>query len=50
MESFIISLNVLIVLDLAALRWSFDSRDGIDSHEWERSGSAFFPAYHYQSC
>ena len=33
MELFIISLIVLIVFDLAALRWGFDSRDGIDSHE-----------------
>ena len=33
MELFIISLIVLIVFDLAALRWGFDSRNGIDSHE-----------------
>jgi hypothetical protein len=43
MEPFIISLVILVALDLAVLRWGFDSRDGIDSHEWERSGSTFFP-------
>ena len=32
MELFI-SLVILFALDLAALRWGFDSRDGIDSHE-----------------
>ena len=35
MELFIILLMVLIVFDLAALRWGFNSRDGIDSHEKE---------------
>lgn len=50
MELFIISLIVLVALDLAALSWGFDSRDGIDSHEWERRGSTFFPAYRYQGC
>ena len=34
MELFIISLIILVALDLAALRWGFDSRDGIDSHQW----------------
>jgi len=33
MELFIISLMVLMVFDLAALRWGFDSRDGIANHE-----------------
>ncbi len=33
MELFIISLMVLIMFDLAALRWGFDSRNGINSHE-----------------
>ena len=50
MELFIISLIILVALDLAVLRWGFDSRDGIDSHEWERRGSTFFPTYPYQSC
>ena len=45
MELFIISLMILVALDLAALHWGFDSRDGIDSHEWKRRGSTFFPTY-----
>jgi hypothetical protein len=32
----IIVLTVLLVLDIAALRWGFDSTDHIDSLEWER--------------
>jgi len=36
MAMFIIFLVLLIVLALAATRWGFDSRDGIDSREWER--------------
>jgi hypothetical protein len=40
MELFIIPLILLVALDLAALCWGFDSRDRIDSHEWERRGSS----------
>lgn len=29
-------LLLIILLDLAALRWGIDSRDNIDSHEWMR--------------
>lgn len=47
MELFII-LILLVALDLAALRCGFDSRDGIDSNEWERRSSTFFPTSHYQ--
>jgi hypothetical protein len=46
MELLIISLIMLIALDLAALRWGFDSRDGIDSREWERQSSTYFPTHH----
>lgn len=35
MELFIL-LVILVALDLAALRWGFDSRDRIDSHKWAR--------------
>jgi hypothetical protein len=34
MATFIIFLGLLIVLALAAMRWGFDSRDGIESTEW----------------
>ena len=40
MELFIITLMILVALDLAAWRWGFDSRDVIDSHEYERRGSS----------
>ncbi len=32
----IVPLVTLIALDLAALRWGFDSSDGVNSPEWER--------------
>jgi hypothetical protein len=47
MELLIISLIVLIALDLAALRWGFDSRDWIDSREWQHRSNTFFPEHHY---
>jgi hypothetical protein len=47
MELFIMSLVLLVALDLAVLRWGFDSRDGLDSHEWERRNSTSFPTRHY---
>jgi hypothetical protein len=32
----IIFFTVLVVLDIASLRWSSNSNDGFDSLEWER--------------
>ena len=32
----IVAMVLLIVLDLAALRWGYDSRDGFQSPEWTR--------------
>jgi hypothetical protein len=32
-------LTLLIILDVAACEWGFDSTDGIDSPEWERRRS-----------
>ena len=32
----VVLLVALIALDLAALRWGFDSSDGVNSPEWER--------------
>jgi len=46
MELFFISLVILVALDLVVLRWGFDSRDGIDSHEWERRNSTSSPTHH----
>jgi hypothetical protein len=36
MATFIIFVVALILLDMLAWRWGFDSRDGSDSSEWER--------------
>jgi phosphatidylglycerophosphate synthase len=36
MTMFFIFLILLIALALVANRWGFDSRDGIDSAEWEK--------------
>lgn len=47
METLIIFLIIpalLIVLDIAALRWGADSRDGVNSLEWERRQS--WPGFH----
>lgn len=32
----LVVLILIIVLDIAALAWGVDSRDGINSPEWER--------------
>jgi len=42
----VILLIVLIAIDIAALRWGYDSRN-INSAEWERHGKTFFPAHHH---
>jgi sensor domain CHASE-containing protein len=36
MVTFIIFLVLLIALALVAMRWGFDSRDRLDSPEWQR--------------
>ncbi len=36
MLTIIILLLALVLFNLAVWRWGFDSRDGIDSPEWER--------------
>ena len=36
MESIFILLVGMILVGLAALRWGVDSREGINSPEWER--------------
>jgi hypothetical protein len=36
MELILIFIALLIVFDIAALLWGCDSRDGINSREWER--------------
>ena len=36
METLLILIMVVIVLDISALCWGFDSTEKIDSPEWER--------------
>ena len=36
METLLIVVMFFIVLDIASLRWGFDSTEKIDSPEWER--------------
>jgi hypothetical protein len=36
MMELLILLMALVVLDLAAMRWGFNSIDPLDSPEWER--------------
>jgi hypothetical protein len=36
MEFMIIMFLMLVAIDIAALRWGFDSRDEVDSPEWVR--------------
>jgi hypothetical protein len=45
MVTFIIILALLIVVALAAARWGFDSRDGIESPEWEQRANFAFPEH-----
>jgi hypothetical protein len=44
MVSFLMLLIAVIVLDIAALRWGFDSTEDINSLEWERRQQ--WPAFH----
>ena len=36
METLLVLTLLVIVLDIASLRWGFDSTEKIDSPEWER--------------
>jgi hypothetical protein len=36
METLLILLLLIIVLDIASVRWGFDSTEQMDSPEWER--------------
>jgi hypothetical protein len=44
MIMFIIFVALLVALGLTAVRWGFDSRDGIDSPEWQRRATLNFPS------
>ena len=36
METLLILILLVVVLDIASLRWGYDSTEKIDSPEWER--------------
>jgi hypothetical protein len=36
MSILIVAFVLFVLLDVAAIRWGYDSRDGIDSAEWAR--------------
>nr|BBH94836.1 hypothetical protein KTA_30350 [Thermogemmatispora argillosa] len=40
---------LIILLDVAAMLWGADSRDGPDSPEWQRRGTWFLPVDHASS-
>lgn len=40
-----IFIALLAVLGLVAIRWGFDSRDGIDSLEWQRRATLLAPSH-----
>ena len=48
MELAIALLLIILVLDIVALRWGHDSRDSLESAEWERRKGWYLltPAHH----
>ena len=36
METLLILIMLVVILDIASLRWGFDSTEKFDSPEWER--------------
>lgn len=46
METLLILILLVVVLDIAALRWGFDSTEKIDSPEWERRAN-WYQSPHY---
>ena len=43
---FLIFLLAVIIVDIVALKWGFDSRDGFDSTEWEKQHHAVIHMHH----
>ena len=42
---FIIFIALVVALGLAAARWGYDSRDGIDSEDGQRRAALKFPSH-----
>jgi hypothetical protein len=49
MMIFVIFVALLVTLDLAAMIWGFESRDGMDSLEWQRRAHLAFPSHRASS-
>jgi len=45
MMIFVIFVALLVTLDLASMIWGFESRDGMDSSEWQRRANLAFPSH-----
>jgi hypothetical protein len=45
MMIFVLFVALLITLDVAALIWGFDSRDGLDSADGQRRANLAFPSH-----
>ncbi|WP_141727656.1 hypothetical protein [Thermogemmatispora onikobensis] len=43
---FLFLILLIALLDLVAILWGADSRDGLDSPEWQRRSSWFLPIDH----
>ena len=45
MMIFVIFVALLVTLDIAAMIWGFDSRDGMDSEDGQRRALLAFPSH-----
>ncbi len=46
MDILLLLLVIVLLFDIAALRWGADSRDGLHSPEWQRRSAWFLPVDH----
>jgi hypothetical protein len=49
MLALVIILSLSIILAITAIRWGKDSRDGINSSEWERRRNSYYAMHRHQS-
>ncbi|HKF37250.1 MAG TPA: hypothetical protein VKB35_10155 [Ktedonobacteraceae bacterium] len=43
MVTILVLLLMLVTFALAAMRWGYDSRDGLESQEWKRREQSTWP-------
>lgn len=46
MLALVIILSLLIIIAIAAILWGKDSRDDINSKEWDRRQQSYYPTHH----